>query len=218
MRRPRRVPGGCRCAAPLPPRGLGAARADCACPARAAQSADVQHRPAPKSAPKSGTRACSASVRGSAGMAAPKVSQLGGGISKGDIGASTRTYVSYFEGKNAAGKDAGARKRNYTDVVNKCVPRAGRDRAAGRSCERREGEFARGITRCGALSRSCGAPGTTIWPPASTNTVGACCVLARVVVTPAVPCARDPSPDARCVALLLGARASTLRTASRRRA
>ena len=66
-------------------------------------------------------------------MAAPKVSQLGGGISKGDIGASTRTYVSYFEGKNAAGQDAGARKRNYTDVVNKCVPRAGGDRAAGRS-------------------------------------------------------------------------------------
>lgn len=59
-------------------------------------------------------------------MAAPKVSQLGGGIAKDDIGASTRTYVSYFEGKNAAGKDAGARKRNYTDVVNKCVALAAR--------------------------------------------------------------------------------------------
>ena len=60
-------------------------------------------------------------------MAAPRVSQLGGGIAKDDIGASTRTYVSYFEGKNAAGEDAGARKRNYTDVVNKCAPGAAGD-------------------------------------------------------------------------------------------
>ena len=60
-------------------------------------------------------------------MAAPRVSQLGGGIAKDDIGASTRTYVSYFEGKNAAGEDAGARKRNYTDVVNKCAPAAAAD-------------------------------------------------------------------------------------------
>ncbi len=113
-------------------------------------------------------------------MAAPKVSQLGGGIAKGNIGASTRTYQDYFEasaavspqrppgsrpatraaakrlrrtghlrtarrsrallaadaawavacarcaqGDNAAGKDAGARKKNYADVVNKCVPRRG---------------------------------------------------------------------------------------------
>ena len=64
-------------------------------------------------------------------MAAPKVSQLGGGIAKDDIGASTRTYVSYFEGKNAAGTDAGTRKRNYADVVNKCAPRRDRDPAMG---------------------------------------------------------------------------------------
>ncbi len=54
-------------------------------------------------------------------MAAPRVSQMGGGIAREDIGASTRTYVDYFEGDNAAGKDAGTRKANYSDVVNKCV-------------------------------------------------------------------------------------------------
>ncbi len=54
-------------------------------------------------------------------MAAPKVSQLGGGIAREQIGASTKTYTDYFEGDNAAGKSAGARKKNYTDVVNKCA-------------------------------------------------------------------------------------------------
>jgi len=48
---------------------------------------------------------------------------MGGGIAQRgeDIGASTRSYVDYFEGDNDAGMDAGARKANYTDVVNKCV-------------------------------------------------------------------------------------------------
>ena len=94
-------------------------------------------------------------------MAAPRVSQLGGGIAKDDIGASTRTYVSYFEGKNAAGQDAGARKRNYTDVVNKCAPRAARDprRGARGARFRRAGHAG---ARCVARGRSRAAAGTTI--------------------------------------------------------
>ena len=54
-------------------------------------------------------------------MAAPKVSQMSGGIGRAAAGKDTQTYVDYFEGDNAAGKDAGKRKANYTDVVNKCV-------------------------------------------------------------------------------------------------
>ena len=60
-------------------------------------------------------------------MAAPKVSEMGGGISRADAGVDTQTYVDYFEGDFAAGKDASKRKANYTDVVNKCVRGRGRE-------------------------------------------------------------------------------------------
>jgi hypothetical protein len=53
-------------------------------------------------------------------MAAPRVSQLGGGIARGQTGASTRSYEEYFEGDNAAGLDAGTRRRDYETVVNSC--------------------------------------------------------------------------------------------------
>lgn len=99
-------------------------------------------------------------------MAAPKVSEMGGGIGRAAAGKETQTYVDYFEGDNAAGMSAGKRKANYTDVVNKCV-----------------GYWeAEGVAVGGPLPGPQGpAPdpvpdsrtGTTILPPASTSTAGA---------------------------------------------
>lgn len=56
-------------------------------------------------------------------MAAPRISQLGGGIAREDIGNSTQRYEEYFDGANGAGTGNGASQRtsNYADVVNKCV-------------------------------------------------------------------------------------------------
>jgi hypothetical protein len=55
---------------------------------------------------------------------APKLSQLGGGIDRKQVGAKTAAYVEYFG--DAADDDANAqltKKRldNYTDVVNSCA-------------------------------------------------------------------------------------------------
>ena len=57
-------------------------------------------------------------------MAAPRISQLGGGIRKDQVGASTAAYEEYFDGHHGAGAQAGNAERtgNYADVVNKCVP------------------------------------------------------------------------------------------------
>jgi hypothetical protein len=65
-------------------------------------------------------------------MAAPRISQLGGGIAREDIGNSTQRYEEYFDGANGAGTGNGASQRtsNYADVVNKCV---GFERARGAS-------------------------------------------------------------------------------------
>jgi hypothetical protein len=61
--------------------------------------------------------------RGATSMAAPKISQLGGGIRKDQVGASTVAYEAYFDGHGGAGAEAGNAERtgNYADVVNKCV-------------------------------------------------------------------------------------------------
>ena len=58
-------------------------------------------------------------------MAAPRISQLGGGIRKDQVGASTVAYEEYFDGDHGAGALAGNAERtgNYADVVNKCVAR-----------------------------------------------------------------------------------------------
>ena len=55
---------------------------------------------------------------------APKLSQLGGGIDRKQVGAKTASYVEYFG--DAADDDANAqltkkRVENYTDVVNSCA-------------------------------------------------------------------------------------------------
>ena len=58
-------------------------------------------------------------------MAAPRVSQMGGGIQRDKVGASTAAYEQYFDGHGGAGAEAGNAERtgNYADVVNKCVAR-----------------------------------------------------------------------------------------------
>ena len=55
---------------------------------------------------------------------APKLSQLGGGIDRKQVGAKTASYVEYFG--DAADDAANAqltkkRVENYTDVVNSCA-------------------------------------------------------------------------------------------------
>lgn len=54
-------------------------------------------------------------------MAAPVLSQLGGGIPKDEVGNQTRAYTEYFGGGHENATNQRTRTANYADVVNKRV-------------------------------------------------------------------------------------------------
>lgn len=58
-----------------------------------------------------------------ASTVAPRLDQLGGGIARGEVGAKTASYESYFSEDATKNGEELTKKRlsNYTDVVNSCA-------------------------------------------------------------------------------------------------
>jgi hypothetical protein len=109
------------------------------------------------------------------GFVAPRLSELGGGIQKDDVGRQTGRYVDYFA--EDASKDGSTltqkRLSNYTDVVNSCA-RPAPSGGEGRTPLTEEGFW----PPFGKPSPSAHAEPfhrvtqTMTWPPAFTSTAG----------------------------------------------